>query len=67
MLICNETVIDAPDVDVKIVENIVNKGFEEPDVEMINDALAKHNGVVSSAAKTAWLEPLSIVSSYEEV
>lgn len=51
MLICNETVIDAPDVDVKIVENIVNKGFEEPDVEMINDALAKHNGVVSSAAK----------------
>ena len=51
MLICNETVIDASDIDVKVVEKMNGKDFAEPDLEMINAALATHNGVVSAAAK----------------
>lgn len=51
MLICNDTVIDASDIDVKIVDKTNGKDFAEPDLEMINSALTTHNGVVSAAAK----------------
>lgn len=51
MLISDGSVIDAKDIDVKVIDKMQPKSIVEPDLQTINETLQAHNGVVSAAAK----------------